>query len=785
MNHIGTTRRTHTERLAALAARPGNLARFWDRLQRPDVLLRIGLCMLSVTLLWFATTGWRPPFPYRRGEVRARDIVASVKFSVVDDERTARIRDQRLRETLCFYRHDPQAIIDLRETLKAKVGELVQAESFEKVSPEFRNEFFEIEPAKLAEQQAVFDAIKATLTEPDGSTHFEQMLTKLCAEWERNGVLDRLDERHTPEKGSQTEIRVYPEGKIDLTSRVEVDTVRQSRILAQLERRLMDEWRDAKLPDQYAMIGVRWLADLLRRRIKPTLSYDEPSSARAREEVEARVAGNPEMIVYEPGKSVLARGGRPIESKELELLRREHETRLAQVSWGEKCLYAGAIFGMFVALHLLCGYYVAYREPRLLDHLRQLATVLGAVIVTIIATQLFAIDNWRAEVIPLIFLGMTLTISYRQELALLLSSATALVMTLTLGHGLADFVVYAASVSAAILVLGRIRSRTRLIHVGAMVGLVSFLTAIGVCTVVGQAFGSPTMLANPATVNPDANQSQFYWSLVTGAAWQGACGVMAGLLMTALLPFVERLFDVQTDIKLLELGDAAHPLLQELVRRAPGTYNHSINVASIGEAAAESIGANGLLVRVGAYFHDIGKMLKPSYFIENQGQDVNRHLSLMPAMSTLVIIAHVKDGANLARQHHLPRSIIAFIEQHHGTTLVEYFYRQATRNSESDPDGPEVDEASFRYPGPKPQTKEAGVLMLADAVEGASRALVDPTPARIENLVHDIAMKRLLDGQFEECDLTLQELHIIEESLVKSLTAVYHGRVKYPDQQSA
>jgi len=255
--------------------------------------------------------------------------------------------------------------------------------------------------------------------------------------------------------------------------------------------------------------------------------------------------------------------------------------------------------------------------------------------------------------------------------------------------------------------------------------------------------------------------------------------------MTALLPFVERLFDVQTDIKLLELGDAAHPLLQELVRRAPGTYNHSINVASIGEAAAESIGANGLLVRVGAYFHDIGKMLKPSYFIENQGQDVNRHLSLMPAMSTLVIIAHVKDGANLARQHHLPRSIIAFIEQHHGTTLVEYFYRQATRNSESDPDGPEVDEASFRYPGPKPQTKEAGVLMLADAVEGASRALVDPTPARIENLVHDIAMKRLLDGQFEECDLTLQELHIIEESLVKSLTAVYHGRVKYPDQQSA
>jgi hypothetical protein len=269
------------------------------------------------------------------------------------------------------------------------------------------------------------------------------------------------------------------------------------------------------------------------------------------------------------------------------------------------------------------------------------------------------------------------------------------------------------------------------------------------------------------------------------ALWNGFCALLAGLLMTGLLPFIERLFDVQTDISLLELGDPSHPLLQELVRRAPGTYNHSINVASIAQAAAETIGANGLLVRVGAYFHDIGKMLKPGYFIENQGQDVSRHESLLPAMSTLVIIAHVKDGADLARQHGLPQSIINFIEQHHGTTLVEYFYRQATKQSEADPDRGVVDESNFRYPGPKPQTKEAGVMMLADAAESASRALVDPTPSRLENLVSQLSMNRLLDGQFEKCGLTLQELHTVEESLIKSLTAVYHGRVKYPDQQTA
>ncbi len=154
-------------------------------------------------------------------------------------------------------------------------------------------------------------------------------------------------------------------------------------------------------------------------------------------------------------------------------------------------------------------------------------------------------------------------------------------------------------------------------------------------------------------------------------------------------------------------------------------------------------------------------------------------------MSTLIIIAHMKDGADLGRQHHLPQPIIDFIQQHHGTTLVEYFYRRASEQHETNPHTAEVDENSYRYPGPKPQTKEAAVLMLADAVESASRALVEPTPARIEGLVHEIAMKRLLDDQFDECGLTLQELQIIEDSLVKSLTAVYHGRVKYPDQRTA
>ena len=268
--------------------------------------------------------------------------------------------------------------------------------------------------------------------------------------------------------------------------------------------------------------------------------------------------------------------------------------------------------------------------------------------------------------------------------------------------------------------------------------------------------------------------------LLMRAAYVVGSVFFAAVAVAGLLVLIEKTFGVQTDLSLLELGNASHPLLRKLAQRAPGTYNHSINVASIAEAAADSIGCNGLLLRVGAYFHDIGKMFKPEYFIENQGQGPNQHDTLQPAMSTLVIIAHVKDGVDLARKNKLPEPIVDFISQHHGTTLVEYFYLEAAKRSEEDPNREVVADKDFRYPGPKPQTLEAAILMLADTVESASRALVDPTPARIAGLVQKIALKKLTDGQFDECGLTLKQLDEVKQSLVKSVTAIYHARVKYP-----
>ena len=275
-------------------------------------------------------------------------------------------------------------------------------------------------------------------------------------------------------------------------------------------------------------------------------------------------------------------------------------------------------------------------------------------------------------------------------------------------------------------------------------------------------------------------------ALARTASRSALWSVIAGSLMTGLLPFIESLFGVQTDLSLLtgRRGPSAvagtgppcaghlQPLDHRGLDRRGRRRERSAPRACWSASAPTSTTSARCSSRATSS--------------RTKAHGDNRHESLVPAMSTLIIIAHVKDGADLARQHHLPEPIIDFIEQHHGTTLVEYFYRQANEQNEGqDPDGGDVDESAFRYPGPKPQTREAAVLMLADAVESASRALVEPTPARIENLVQDISMKRLLDGQFDECGLTLEEVRTIDDSLVKSLTAVYHGRVKYPGQETA
>ena len=259
-------------------------------------------------------------------------------------------------------------------------------------------------------------------------------------------------------------------------------------------------------------------------------------------------------------------------------------------------------------------------------------------------------------------------------------------------------------------------------------------------------------------------------------------GILTGIIATGVVPIIEIALDYTTNIKLLELTDLNQPLLKELSIKAPGTYQHSIMVGNLVESAAETIGANSLLARVSAYYHDIGKIKKAAYFVENQLRGENKHEKLSPSMSSLILLAHIKDGGELAKEHRLGGAIRDIIKQHHGTSLISYFYQKA--KTQKNPSSQPISEKDFRYPGPKPQTKEAALVMLADAVEAASKTLTEPTPARVQGVVQKIINSIFIDGQLDECELTLKNLHAIANSFNRILASgVFHQRVEYPSSE--
>jgi hypothetical protein len=257
-----------------------------------------------------------------------------------------------------------------------------------------------------------------------------------------------------------------------------------------------------------------------------------------------------------------------------------------------------------------------------------------------------------------------------------------------------------------------------------------------------------------------------------------ANGLICSIIVVGILPVFEYLFRTVTNITLLELADFDNPVLQRLMLEAPGTYHHSLVVGNLSEAACQTIGAHALLARIGAYYHDIGKLSKPEYFSENQDLASNKHDQLSPTISKMIIMNHVREGVELARQHKLNSRLIEFIQQHHGTSIVYYFYRRALESSESIQ---EVSEEGFRYPGPRPATREIAIVMLADSVEAAVRSLKDPSPAHVAEVVRKITNNKFIDGQLDECNLTLKDLEKIASVFIRILSGIYHSRVTYPE----
>jgi cyclic-di-AMP phosphodiesterase PgpH len=442
-----------------------------------------------------------------------------------------------------------------------------------------------------------------------------------------------------------------------------------------------------------------------------------------------------------------------------ELLRAENQAFLKadQTAWLQRL--TGTAITVLCLTVVLCAFIARY-QPRLVRNQWRGAALMGLMLAMLLISALAGIGSgslYFFGIGPTILAALILTIAYDQRFAMGIAGLQATLSTLAINESIGFFLILLVGVFVACFLLDDIRTRSKLIEVGGASAIAMILVA-----------------AASGLTSLDEIHAVAHNCLDAGAA-----GLAAGFITLGTLPFIEKTFHITTSMTLLELADATQPLLRRLAMEAPGTYSHSLQVATLSEAAAEAIGANSLACRVGGYYHDIGKINKPDYFAENQlASSPSRHLSLSPNVSLAIIIGHVKDGIELAQQYHLPPKIVQFIQQHHGTTLVEYFYQEACKQTPAGTGG--VPETQYRYPGPKPKCRETGIMMLADCCESACRAMKQPTPEHIEKLVHELTLRRMHDRQFDECDLTMRDLELIQRSLIKSLIGVYHTRMAYP-----
>jgi cyclic-di-AMP phosphodiesterase PgpH len=484
--------------------------------------------------------------------------------------------------------------------------------------------------------------------------------------------------------------------------------------------------------------------------IQPNMLANPDATDRNRKD--ARQAVEPVLLLR---NTLIISEGEPVTEKHLAQLEGLGLIR------GRHADYPGYI-GMFLILTILfvlTGIYLSIFVKDVYNSLT-LLTLLGLVtIITLILT--IAATYFSGYLIPVAMGVMLLTVMFGYRLAVLMNLMLAIMVGLITGGEFGYMIVALAGGLVAVYALSRVSQRSDLAKAGLYVAATNAAVIIAVFLLTGNLSLEYGFL------------KELGYGLVAGVG----SGIFSSVVAIGLLPYLESGFGVTTAITLLELSDPNRPLLRELLRKAPGTYYHSMMVCNLAEAAAETVQADPLLTRVGACYHDIGKLKRPYFFSENQLSGENPHQKISPNLSALIIGAHVKDGAELARKHRLPALILDIIRQHHGNSLISFFYQQAVESCGSD----KVSKESFRYESPLPQTKEAAIIMLADAVEAGVRSLAKPAGSRVEGLIRRIIKEKLNDGQMDECNLTLKELDQIGDSFVFIMSGIYHSRIEYPE----
>ncbi len=528
--------------------------------------------------------------------------------------------------------------------------------------------------------------------------------------------------------------------------------------LAAVEQALSDGVRDDALPmareraraaarahDQAPGLATL-AAEIASAVVRPTMEVDAARTAELRTAAASMVPPVRRRVLR--GESILRKG---------DVITPAHMQVLAITGIYPPRLTWLGLAGLMLIVTLLLGATAAYLlqfQPEIWANDRHVALWSLIVVSVVGLSQVLGAPRFSNYLAPTAAGAMLLRILLRPRLALFSTAVLAVFVGLTSGREMGPVVVAFVGGLVGVYTTRQIHRRSDFGIAGVMVGLASVVATIGASLFEG---------------------SVEYGVMAANAGYALTNGFLAGVITIGVLPFLEQLFGIVTPIKLLELASPAHPLLRRMQLEAPGTYQHSIMVGNLAEAAAEAVGADALLVRVGCYYHDIGKLRRPAFFVENQAGIENPHDRMTPSLSSLTVSAHVRDGLELARESGLPEVVVNFIPEHHGTSLLTYFFHQALERGDA------LNETAFRYDGPKPQTRETAIVMLADTVEAAIRTLTRPTPDRLEEVVRRLIRDKLEDGQLDECGLTFRDLDRIALAFVRILGGVLHPRIEYPD----
>jgi hypothetical protein len=720
----------------------------------------VGLFIVIALSILLLRSYQRPQIdPLPAGAIATADVIAPDDIGPLEDpEETVRLRSQRENTVLPVFDFNPRVTRDIRNSIAEMFA---TGRQFISEAPDPLRQRIKDASGVILDLEQVGVLIKHSF-----DSELERLMIDQAESVMMTGVVDRRSQ--LIRLGSTGIIR----RDVKTGQEVAINDLSSIRDLITAHAELRSD--KLVLPSDYSPIERRLVGEVLSSLIVPNLFHNE-------EETGGRKAAARESIATQTvsvarGKLIVSRGETVTPAKALLL---EAASRHRPI--GQRAVeFAGTVVIVMLLVLVLWQYLVRYQQRHLRVRRHFLLQITSFAITLVLARLFFsfafAMSQWTTVspfnsqiaykyLAPLALGAGLVTVLTDAHAAFVFSAILAVFIGVLSGDVHLAAYTMVASVGA-IYHLQSCRDRTALVRAGLWIGLVNASAALAL-DLLG---ASPRLFSEPGLESLGLVLFDCLCGLMSG--------VLAAMVASIVLPMFEWLFEITTSIKLLELSNLNLPLLRQLAERAPGTYHHSIMVGLLAEAAAEAIRADALFTRVACYYHDIGKMMRPAYFVENQSYLENRHDNLAPRMSSIILANHVKQGLELARQYKLPPRIAAIIPQHHGTGLMKYFYYKA-RQSAEESDSAAL-EREFRYPGPKPQTKEAAIIMIADSVEAAARTVNEPTPAKLRNMI-DLVIERIRDdGQFDECDITLRELRIVADTFVKVLMGIHHHRIAYP-----